>query len=48
MSTINEADQQPTLLSAYDHDLQQLQQRVGIDRAASTLRRRQQLRRHVA
>lgn len=48
MSTPNEADQQPTLLSAYDHDLQQLQQRVGIDRAASTLRRRQQLRRHVA
>jgi len=29
MSTTNEADQQPTLLSAYDHDLQQLQQHFG-------------------
>ncbi|MBR1932879.1 MAG: phage integrase SAM-like domain-containing protein [Prevotella sp.] len=45
-TTVN-AGAMPTLLESYDHDLQQLQLRVGIDRAASTLKRRRLLRRHM-
>ena len=47
-STTENGQPLPTLLTVFDHDLQQLQLRVGIDRTQSTLVRQQQLRAYVS
>lgn len=47
-TTIEQGQHLPTLLEAYDHDLEALRQRIDIDRSAATFVRQRQLRQHVA